>query len=83
MTKPREFSAFTHQLLASEEIRVYTKKEWGEAFQTILHTWSDCHVCVDDVGIPALFEQCEANPASRMTTGLRASCELNDTMSEH
>jgi hypothetical protein len=33
MTEPKELSAFTPQLLASEEIRAYAKKEWGEAFQ--------------------------------------------------
>ena len=33
MTEPQELSAFTPQLLASEEIRAYPRKELSEAFQ--------------------------------------------------
>ena len=33
MTEPQELSAFTPQILASEEIRAHARKELGKAFQ--------------------------------------------------
>jgi len=54
------------------------KKNGARHFKRVGKLGATTACDVDDVGIPAIFKQCEANPASRMTTGLRASAELND-----
>jgi hypothetical protein len=76
MTHPQDLSDFTPQLLASEEIRAYAKKEWGQSFQD---KWTafECGESLD--GLYELVSEAKMSEICENLGGFEGAAPDNDT----